>query len=171
MPCSLVAPQGGTRPLNRPERECFPGFYAGIPVVKKIELAMVTGPGERDPFSESQGAEGTGISLEFDLNEYAVLAALLSDRKDFCRDASHKRHFPGLAPPETISARNASGPEQEPVTIAQNSDEVELFLHCNAPDQNDFVRRSALKFFVRLDRGHETARQDNKFFISFLICC
>ena len=112
---------------NRPERKGFPGLQARIAVVKKIELAIVTRPGERNPFSESQGMEGTGVGLEFDLNEYAVLAALLSDRKDFCRDASHKRHFPGLAPPEIISARNASGPEQEPVMVAQNSDEVELF--------------------------------------------
>jgi hypothetical protein len=133
----LVVPQGGTRPLNRPERECFPGFDAGIPVVKKIELAMVTGPGERDSFSESQGTEGTGVGLDFDLNKYAVLVALLSDRKDFCGDGSHKRHFPGLAPPEIISEWNTSGPERERARIAQISGEVELFLHCNAPDRND----------------------------------
>jgi hypothetical protein len=75
--------------LNRPERKGFPGLQARIPIVKKVELAIVTRPGERNPFSESQGVEGTGVGLEFDLNEYAVLAALLSDRNDFCGDGSH----------------------------------------------------------------------------------
>jgi hypothetical protein len=31
--------------------------------------------------------------IEFDLNEYSVLAALFSDSKDFCRDGSHRCHF------------------------------------------------------------------------------
>jgi hypothetical protein len=109
-----LSPEGDTQSLNGPERECFPGFYAGIPVVKKVELAMVTGPGERDLFSESQAAEGTRVGLEFDLNEYAVLAALLSDRKDFSRDGSHRCHFPGLASPETLSAFNQQDPKTYP---------------------------------------------------------
>jgi hypothetical protein len=39
--------------LNRPERKWFPGFQAGIPVVKKVKLTIVTGTGERYPFAES----------------------------------------------------------------------------------------------------------------------
>ena len=126
-----LSPEGGTQSLNGPERECFPGLYAGIPVVKKVELAMVTGPGERDLFSESQAAEGTWVGLGFDLNENAVLAALLSDRKDFSRDGSHRCHFPGLASPETLSAfkstrsEDVSGSEREPVKLRQFVVEVE----------------------------------------------
>ena len=119
--------------LNRPERKGFPGLQARIPVVKKIELAIVTRPGERNPFSESQGVEGTGVGLEFDLNEYAVLAALLSDRKDFCRDGSHSCHFPDLTSPETLSAfkssrsEEVSEAEREPVKVAHFIVKVELF--------------------------------------------
>jgi hypothetical protein len=110
----LLKPGKTVNSLNRPERKGFPGLQARIPVVKKIELAIVTRPGERNPFSESQGAEGTGVGLEFDLNEYAVLAALLSDRKDFCRDRSHSCHFPGLTSPETLSAFNLQGAKRNP---------------------------------------------------------
>ena len=38
---------------NRPERERLPRFKAGISVVKKVKLTVVTGAGERLPFSES----------------------------------------------------------------------------------------------------------------------
>ena len=37
---------------NRPERERLPRFKTGISVVKKVKLTVVTGAGERLPFSE-----------------------------------------------------------------------------------------------------------------------
>jgi hypothetical protein len=42
------------------------------------------------------------------------LAALLSDRKDFSRDGSHRCHFSGLASPETLSAFNQQDPKTYP---------------------------------------------------------
>ena len=33
--------------------------------------------------------EGTQVSIEFDLNEYAILAALFIDGKNFCGDRNH----------------------------------------------------------------------------------
>ena len=50
---------------------------------------METSTSKRFPFSESQGVERTEIVLEFDLNEHSVLAALLIDSKNFCRNWSH----------------------------------------------------------------------------------
>jgi hypothetical protein len=38
---------------NRPQRERLPCSKAGISVVKKVKLTVVTGTGERFPFSES----------------------------------------------------------------------------------------------------------------------
>ena len=42
-----------TRSHNRPQRERLPCFKTGISVVNKVELAVVTGTGERSPFSGS----------------------------------------------------------------------------------------------------------------------
>jgi hypothetical protein len=61
---------------------------------------VVTGAGERFPFSESQGVERAQIFFEFDLKEYSVLAALLIDRKDFCGDGNILGHFLRLTSPE-----------------------------------------------------------------------
>jgi hypothetical protein len=41
-----------TKLHNRPERERFTRFKAGISVVKEVKLAVVTGAGERLPFSK-----------------------------------------------------------------------------------------------------------------------
>jgi hypothetical protein len=49
---------------------------------------------------------------EFDLNEHSVLAALLIDSKDFCRDGSHLRHFLRLTSPEMEPVFKASGTER-----------------------------------------------------------
>ena len=37
--------------------------------------------------------KGTQVSIEFDLNKYSILAALLIDCKNFCGDRSHLWHF------------------------------------------------------------------------------
>jgi len=39
-----------TKSHNRPERERLPRFKAGISVVKKVKLTVVTGAGERFSF-------------------------------------------------------------------------------------------------------------------------
>ena len=41
-----------TKSFNCPERERLPRFKVGISVVEKIKLTVVTGAGERLPFSE-----------------------------------------------------------------------------------------------------------------------
>jgi len=74
---------------NRPQRERLTCFNAGISVVKKVKLTMVTSTRKRFLFSESQGVERTEIFLEFDLNEHSVLAALLIDCKNSCGNWSH----------------------------------------------------------------------------------
>ena len=43
--------------LNRPQRERLPCFEAGISVVKKVKLTVVTETGERFVFSEGEGVE------------------------------------------------------------------------------------------------------------------
>ena len=48
--------------------------------------------------------ERTNVFLEFDLNEYSVLVALLVNGKDFCGDWSHLRHFLRLTSPEIGNA-------------------------------------------------------------------
>ena len=90
--------------LNSPQRERLPCFKSGISVVKKIKPAVVTGAGERLAFSESQGVERPEVFLEFNLNEYSVLVALLIDSKDFCRNGSHLWHFLRLTSPEMAPA-------------------------------------------------------------------
>jgi hypothetical protein len=74
---------------NRPQREGFSCFQAGISVVKKVELTVEASTRKRYLFSESQGVERTQIFLEFDLNEHSVLAALLIDCKNSCGNWSH----------------------------------------------------------------------------------
>jgi hypothetical protein len=44
--------------------------------------------------------KGTQVSIEFDLNEYSILAALLFDCKNFCGDRGHLWHFLRLTSPE-----------------------------------------------------------------------
>ena len=44
--------------------------------------------------------KGTQVSIEFDLNKYSILAALLIDRKNFCGDRGHLWHFLRLTSPE-----------------------------------------------------------------------
>ena len=86
-------PGKGWGSLNGPEREGFPCFQAGIPVIKKVKLTVVIGSGKRYLFSEPQGPERTEVLIKFDLDEYPVLAALLSDSKDFGGNGSHRCHF------------------------------------------------------------------------------
>ena len=50
--------------------------------------------------------------IEFDLKQYPVLAALLSDCKDFCRDRSNMCHFLRQTTPEMDSVFETSGTEK-----------------------------------------------------------
>jgi hypothetical protein len=53
----------------------------------------VIGSGKRYLFSEPQGPERTEVLIKFNLDEYPILAALLSDSKDFGGNGSHRCHF------------------------------------------------------------------------------
>ena len=83
---------------------------------------MVTGAGERFTFSESQGVKGTEVFIEFDLNEDAVLAALLIDSKDFSGDRGHMCHFLRQTSAEMGPVFKASGTERH-----QGKRELETF--------------------------------------------
>ena len=48
---------GSVTKSNRPQRERLPCFKAGISVVKKVKLTVVTRAGERFVFSEGEGVE------------------------------------------------------------------------------------------------------------------
>jgi hypothetical protein len=44
--------------------------------------------------------KGTQVSIELDLNEYSIVAALLIDCKNFCGNRNHLWHFLRLTSPE-----------------------------------------------------------------------
>jgi hypothetical protein len=64
--------------------------------------------------------KGTQVSIEFDLNEYSISAALLIDRENFGGNRSHLWHFLRLTSPEMESAfkssqrKGTSGREERP---------------------------------------------------------
>ena len=78
-----------TKSQNRPQRERLPCFKAGISVVKKVKLTVVTQAGERFVFPESKGGERASIFCESDSNDYVVLVALPIDSKNFCENRCH----------------------------------------------------------------------------------
>ena len=57
VPLPVIACGSVTQSLNRPQRERLPCFEAGISVVKKVKLTVVTETGERFVFSEGKGVE------------------------------------------------------------------------------------------------------------------
>ena len=78
--------------------------------------------------------KGTQVSIEFDLNKYSILAALLIDRKDFCGDGSHLWHFLRLTSPEMETAlrelqarTDTRGGERVERTLALVTGERELY--------------------------------------------
>jgi hypothetical protein len=65
--------------------------------------------------------ERANVVLEFDLNEYSVLVALLVDGNDFCGDRSHLHHFLRLTSPEMGDALK----ELQARTVIRGGERVE----------------------------------------------
>jgi len=57
VPLQVIVSGSVTQSLNRPQRERLPCFEAGISVVKKVKLTVVTESGGRFVFSEGEGVE------------------------------------------------------------------------------------------------------------------
>ncbi len=57
VPLPVIVSGSVTQSLNRPQRERLPCFEAGISVVKKVKLTVVTETGGRFVFSEGEGVE------------------------------------------------------------------------------------------------------------------
>jgi hypothetical protein len=57
VPLPVIVSGSVTQSLNRPQRERLPCFEAGISVVKKVKLTVVTESGGRFVFSEGEGVE------------------------------------------------------------------------------------------------------------------
>jgi len=57
VPLPVIVSGSVTQSLNRPQRERLPCFEAGISVVKKVKLTLVTETGGQFVFSEGESVE------------------------------------------------------------------------------------------------------------------